>query len=203
MKTKSILSILAALAVVLFLSQCGGSRTEEVEGDDETGHASTSDEVIPPSAPQFAVDKTFQDQLVRVLDGYLTIKDAFVASDPAAVNAAANRLKVVLKSVETSALSGTALNDWANYSNNMTMAVAEITGSTDIEVQRTAFSALSENLYKSIKAYGLGGVTTYYVFCPMAFNDQGGYWLSNSQEIRNPYFGDKMLSCGRVTEELN
>ena len=42
----------------------------------------------------------------------------------------------------------------------------------------------------------------YKQFCPMAFNDQGGYWLSNSKEVRNPYFGDKMLKCGMVKVTL-
>jgi hypothetical protein len=36
----------------------------------------------------------------------------------------------------------------------------------------------------------------------MARNNQGGFWLSDDEEIRNPYFGDKMLTCGSVTEKL-
>ncbi|MBT7306171.1 MAG: DUF3347 domain-containing protein, partial [Bacteroidetes bacterium] len=27
--------------------------------------------------------------------------------------------------------------------------------------------------------------------------------LSNSKEIRNPFFGDKMLKCGRIDKEIN
>ena len=30
----------------------------------------------------------------------------------------------------------------------------------------------------------------------MAFNNEGAYWLSDAEQIRNPYFGDKMLTCG-------
>jgi hypothetical protein len=36
----------------------------------------------------------------------------------------------------------------------------------------------------------------------MAFNNTGGFWLSDSKTIRNPYFGDKMLTCGQVRETL-
>jgi Cu(I)/Ag(I) efflux system membrane fusion protein len=36
----------------------------------------------------------------------------------------------------------------------------------------------------------------------MAFNDKGAYWLSDKEAIRNPYFGDKMLTCGSVEETL-
>jgi Cu(I)/Ag(I) efflux system membrane fusion protein len=34
----------------------------------------------------------------------------------------------------------------------------------------------------------------------MANDDVGGYWFSESEEIRNPYFGDEMLLCGEVKE---
>lgn len=32
--------------------------------------------------------------------------------------------------------------------------------------------------------------------CPMA--GENGDWLQTSEEVRNPYFGSKMLSCGKV-----
>jgi hypothetical protein len=78
----------------------------------------------------------------------------------------------------------------------------EIQASTDIEAQRKAFSSLSDNLYKSVKAFGLGGTEAFYDYCPMAFNNEGAYWLSDQQQIKNPYFGDKMLTCGSVKEKL-
>jgi hypothetical protein len=36
----------------------------------------------------------------------------------------------------------------------------------------------------------------------MAFNNKGAYWISSSKDILNPYFGDKMLKCGRVDSEV-
>ena len=44
--------------------------------------------------------------------------------------------------------------------------------------------------------------TVYKQYCPMAFNNTGAYWFSNSKEIFNPYFGEKMLKCGRVEAEI-
>ena len=64
------------------------------------------------------------------------------------------------------------------------------------------FSTLSDNLYKSVKAFGIGGTDAFYEYCPMAFNNEGGYWLSDNEKIVNPYFGDKMLNCGEVKEKL-
>jgi hypothetical protein len=36
----------------------------------------------------------------------------------------------------------------------------------------------------------------------MAFDNKGAHWLSNNPEIKNPYFGKKMLECGEVTDTL-
>ena len=34
------------------------------------------------------------------------------------------------------------------------------------------------------------------VFCPMAFNNKGAYWVQKTGEIVNPYHGMMMLHCG-------
>jgi Cu(I)/Ag(I) efflux system membrane fusion protein len=34
----------------------------------------------------------------------------------------------------------------------------------------------------------------------MAFNNKGAYWLSETKEITNPYFGASMLACGEVKQ---
>jgi Cu(I)/Ag(I) efflux system membrane fusion protein len=39
-------------------------------------------------------------------------------------------------------------------------------------------------------------------YCPMAFGNRGAYWLTPHKTIRNPYFGEEMLRCGEIKEEL-
>jgi len=189
------------LASLIFFTQCGGPKSGETQVE-EADVVASPDSTVIAGEPLFTVDATFQEQLVRTFQAYIKVKNAFVASDPALVKTEARNLKAILKAIDVKMLSGPALNDWSNYVNNIDMSLVEILGTDDIEAQRSSFSALSDNLYKSIKAYGLGTATAYYDFCPMAFNDQGAYWLSDNKEIRNPYFGDKMLTCGRVAEEL-
>ena len=44
---------------------------------------------------------------------------------------------------------------------------------------------------------------TFYVqHCPMANDNNGADWLSKEKEIKNPYYGDKMLKCGMVSETI-
>ncbi len=205
MKIKSLLIATLYSAVTVFaLSNCSAKKEEvsQEESHDESMHAS-SEEVPAATAPQFQVDAAFQQQLSGVFTSYVSLKDAFVATDAAAAKTAAAKTQESLSKVDMMLLTGVAHNDWMTYSGGLAAALKEIQSSEDIEAQRTAFSKVSDNLYKSIKAYGLGGAEAYYEFCPMAFNNEGGYWLSEVSEIRNPYFGDKMLKCGSVQEKLN
>ncbi|MBC6491569.1 hypothetical protein BC349_10955 [Flavihumibacter stibioxidans] len=60
---------------------------------------------------------------------------------------------------------------------------------------------LSNSFYELVKNFG-GGRTLYHAHCPMANNNQGALWLSESMEIKNPYFGSEMLTCGSIEEQI-
>lgn len=210
MKIKSILfSLLFAATAFAFLANCSGNKKEDLtesheghEGHDEKEHASGAATAADAGEPQFQVDGKFQEQLASVFTSYVALKDALVTSDAAKAKTEATEAKDALAKVDMKLLSGAAHNDWMSYLSPIQTSLKEIESSTDLEAQRKSFSTLSDNLYKSIKAFGLGGKQAFYEFCPMAFNNEGGYWLSDQEQIRNPYFGDKMLTCGEVKEKL-
>jgi len=77
----------------------------------------------------------------------------------------------------------------------------EISKADDIGKQRELFSQLTEKVEPIFKVSIEGG-EIYKQFCPMAFEGKGGYWISDASEIRNPYYGNKMLTCGKVTETI-
>jgi hypothetical protein len=176
------------------------------QADEHTGHDHGDDTTAATSekaaSPQFQVSADFQKQLANVFTSYVGMKDAFVSSDAGKVKQESEKVSDALAKVDMKLLEGSAHNDWMNYLAPMQKSLSAIENSDGIETQRKEFSTVSDNLYKSIKAYGLGGTEAFYEFCPMAFNNEGGYWLSDSDEIRNPYFGDAMLTCGSVQERL-
>jgi Cu(I)/Ag(I) efflux system membrane fusion protein len=57
-------------------------------------------------------------------------------------------------------------------------------------------------LISAIQIFGINQ-TVYSQFCPMADNNNGADWLSLEKQISNPYFGDKMLRCGRTKQTIN
>lgn len=78
----------------------------------------------------------------------------------------------------------------------------DMASTQNIEDIRKGFEVIDEWMLKKIEGNIESG-TIYRQYCPMAFNDTGAYWLSPDKKILNPYFGDKMLRCGRVDSEIN
>ena len=149
------------------------------------------------------VSMDFTMQLNTVFDQYIVLKNAFVQSDVKKVKLAAQKVQQALANVDMKLLSGDAHMLWMDLSNNLDKQIKIIPASEKIEEQRIAFSVFSDQFYKAIKAFGLMGKTAYYQFCPMAFNNKGANWLSESKTVRNPYFGEKMMDCGETKETLN
>lgn len=189
-------------AVLLFsvVVGCGDKKHGDAHTHEE--HATSNNEEIVATEAQFQVDETFQKQLSEVFDQYIKLKEAFVESEVELVKKETTALSQAVAKVDMKLLTGAAHNDWMTFLSPIQKSLNEIQASMDLEEQRRSFSTLSDNLYKSIRAFGLGGKEAYYEYCPMAFNNEGAYWLSDQEKIRNPYFGDKMLTCGMVKEKL-
>ncbi|TPN87298.1 DUF3347 domain-containing protein [Aquimarina algicola] len=131
-----------------------------------------------------SAELTFNDNKVgKQFQHYIHLKTALVNSD---FNEAQSGAKMLMGNTDDADLKG---------------MLSKISETNDIEVQRTIFSDVTEKM-TDVVAESLSSGEVYKQFCPMAFNNKGGYWLSKEEEIRNPYFGNKMLKCGKVTETL-
>ena len=149
-----------------------------------------------------SVDPKFSKQLAELLQPYLQVKDALVASNLESASTQINNVASALAKVDMSLLKGDAHMKWMENLNRMNESVKMIKASKNIEEQRVSFSQLTEALYASIKVFNITGLQSYYQFCPMAFDNKGAFWISRDEQIRNPYFGEQMLRCGETKETL-
>ncbi len=99
-------------------------------------------------------------------------------------------------------LEGKAHMEWMKGLDDLKKNPVTIKGTTDIALQRKYFAGFSQNFYQRIKTFGINTGDIYYQYCPMALDNQGTYWLNDIREIHNPYFGEKMETCGSVKEVL-
>ncbi len=156
----------------------------------------------------------FNQSVQAALDAYYSMSEAFVNWDTVAIATQGNQLKTALDSlkieelkVDTTGIYESALDPLANAKNE----VANILKEPSIDQKRTALNNLSENLRLLFIVVKYDQGKLYWQECPMAFGeDQPGYWLSKTDEVRNPYLGNKhpkykdgMLNCGGPKDTIN
>ncbi|RIV74298.1 efflux RND transporter periplasmic adaptor subunit [Flagellimonas aequoris] len=149
-------------------------------------------------AMELSLSTSFQEQFVKALPSYLELKDALVASDAEKVSAFAKATSEKMKAITQTNLDK-MLKSHLSKSIEMLDAIAS---NSDLENQRSHFVILNENLVAIVM--NLEGLddTLYVQKCPMANDNEGAVWLSLEEEIRNPYYGDAMLTCGSVIDSL-
>ena len=153
-----------------------------------------------PVSKALAVPEAFQEQLTTLADRYFKIKNALVASDVAAARTAAGNFLQALNNVDMSLLDGNTHARWMKLLPALRLNAEAIQKNQDIEKQRIAFSPLSDLMIEAVELFGINKDVAYKQSRPMVFGDQGAFWLSEQKEIRNPYFGQSMLSCGDTEE---
>jgi Cu(I)/Ag(I) efflux system membrane fusion protein len=130
------------------------------------------------------------------------MKNAFVATDAKQGSEAAKTLLSELPLIDMSLLKGDAHLYWMEQLSAIQEHSEKISELEDVEEQRKQFDFLSQALIKTIKVFGVADDSLYVEHCPMAFDNTGADWLSEESEIRNPYFGDKMMKCGIVKDTI-
>mgnify|MGYP005749406473 CR=1 FL=1 len=153
-----------------------------------------------PATERMEVPEAFQNQFTAVVDQYYTLKNALVASDVKAANKAADKLILAINKVDMSLLDGSTHAKWMQLLPGLKRHAEAIKQGTKLEQQRTAFSPLSDHLIDAVETFGTNKDVVYKQKCPMAMNDKGAFWLSEQKDIRNPYFGEAMLTCGETTQ---
>ncbi len=149
-----------------------------------------------------AAPQAFKQQLGSAIEAYLRLKDALVATDAETAAAKATSFTNEVEKISSEALAGDALAYWRQQRGALIAHGKNIAKSGEVSEQRTQFDFLSQTLIKTVKAFGAAEQTYYVQHCPMAFDWEGADWISDVEEIRNPYFGDEMLTCGTVEETL-
>ena len=152
------------------------------------------------AASKNRIPETFRSGLGEIYHAYIELKESLVASSFTSANKTAGKILLSIKNVNMNDLQQDDGRKWLEWLEELDKNSRIIEASADIILQRQAFSALTQSLTSSIRYFGLNNDKVYYQYCPMAFNNKGDYWLSDTEEIRNPYFGDEMLTCGNVEE---
>ena len=137
-----------------------------------------------------------------IINNYLALKDALVQEDSKGAAGFGKKLFDDFAKFDFSAQSKQQQKEVTEIIEDASEHAKHISeNSKDIAHQREHFEILSKDIKDLVIITG-SDRTLYQAFCPMYNNNKGGAWLSASKEIRNPYFGSKMLKCGSIQQEI-
>jgi len=173
-------------------SECGMELTEPV-----TQALTAPDEVKTEAAPMskslFSID--------AILNNYLKLKNALTKDDSKGAAEAGKELYSTLKNTKTDKIEDKFKKEYTDITEDAKEHVEHIAdNSGKISHQREHFAMLSKDVNDLIKIFGTDK-KIYRDYCPMYDQGKSGYWISETKDIKNPYYGSEMLTCGGITNE--
>ena len=205
---KQLISVLS-IGILLFTACNSSTKKNEHEGhdmnnmnEDSTKHAASKvDKEVTTVTVTFSnIDANATASINEIVGHYLHIKEALTNDNGSDAANAAKAMETVINKMDKSLFTADQKKVYDKFSDDLKEHAEHIGKSgSEIYYQRSHFSMMSEDVYDLVKAFG-GGRTIYHDHCPMYNEGKGAIWLSESKEIRNPYYGNKMMTCGTVEE---
>ena len=142
------------------------------------------------------------EEVKGLVASYLQLKNALAKDNSNDAATAGKALADGFGKFDKSALTAAqkkSFTDIADDAHEMSEHIGESTGK--LPHQREHFDMLSKDMYDLVKLFG-AGQPLYVDHCPMYNDKKGAIWLSEIKEIKNPYMGLGMSTCGNIKEEL-
>lgn len=175
----------------------GTISTEHDHGGNQVQNSTYSSEYN--IGKSISINNNAKASLQPLYDEYFAMKDALTNDDLKAAKKYGSNMLKALENIDMKLFKGDSHNFWMNQNNDIKKAMEHIEHFKKIEEVRNAFQPVSKSMVMLSNTYKPLGKDIFVQYCPMADNNKGANWLSLSKEIKNPYFGKAMHSCGEVT----
>jgi len=169
----------------------GASKTMEMDHDDH------SDET-----KLFTISNDAKISLTPLYTSYLALKESLVNDDFENSIKEGEKMKTALSKINMSLFEGEIRNLWMKYSMSIEKSIEVLASAKTIDEARKPFKPLSGSMIQLSKSFNPFDKTLYLQHCPMADDFNGADWLSEEKNIKNPYYGASMLTCGEVTDTI-
>ncbi|QIY83167.1 DUF3347 domain-containing protein [Chryseobacterium sp. NEB161] len=140
--------------------------------------------------------------IAPIVKDYLVLKNALVADNDRAAANAGKQLFANLNKVDMKTIPANKHKEFMDIFENAKENAEHIGDNAGkIDHQREHLASLSKDVSDLIALFG----TTqklYQDYCPMYNDGKGAVWISEAKAIKNPYYGNQMLTCGSVKKEF-
>ena len=186
--------IFSFLAAVIILAACGNNEQKT----DETKKTSDTTAVAGDTTISTAGTAN-SDEIVA---SYLELKNALAADDSREAARAAKKLNNLIGDFGSASLTAEQKTVYEKVKAEAEEHSSHISDNGDnIKHQRSHFEMLTFDVLDLVRVVK-PGQALYLDHCPMYNDKKGAVWLSETKEIKNPYYGKEMLTCGTIREEI-
>lgn len=148
------------------------------------------------------IDAAAATSLNEIVNHYLHIKNALTNDDGSEAANGGRAMEQAMHKMDKSLLSADQRKVYDDIAEDLEEHAEHIGKNGDnVKHQREHFSMMSQDVYDLVKAFG-AGKALYEDRCPMYNEGKGAIWLSEMKEIKNPYYGSKMITCGNVEQVI-
>ena len=199
--------VLFAISIILFVITACKDNDKPSQKDDTSKINTDTAKIIPADTTKIPgvthsfnnVNPRLAPSVKAIVDHYLHIKNALVNNSGSEAAAGGKEMAAVINTIDKSLLTADQKKVYGDIEDDLKENAEHISkNSGDIEHQREHFTMMSEEVYYLVKTFG-GGQVLYLDHCPMANDNKGAMWLSETKEVKNPYFGGKMNECVKVS----
>jgi len=179
--------IISIAIVVSILVACKSNKPDESKNT----KTSSSIEEIKNTGP-----------IEEIIVAYLDLKNSLAEDNSSSASKAGKLLEAAFKNFDKTGLPAAERKIFEDVEEDARENAEHIVeNSRNIAHQRGHFELLSKDIYDLVKVFGSGRALYKYV-CQSYNNGKGAFWISETNEIKNPYLGKTLPDCGTITEEI-
>jgi Cu(I)/Ag(I) efflux system membrane fusion protein len=169
------------------------------------GHDGGSEKPAEKTAAKKNVEvpASFREHLRPLYEAYAAIHEALGADDLGSALEAYGQFAGAVGGVDMTDLEGHPHMVWMDLSQRLSDSAVLGREADTLTKTREAFGSLSKEMIALASQFGPPPHQELaQIYCPMAFGGKGGAWLQTGENVRNPYFGSKMSSCGEIQKRF-
>jgi hypothetical protein len=213
-KLKTTIGILLMTLFILTAVSCKEVRKDGINTEENHSEMKSDDGHDHSTMVESGMDNTTSDsshemmgnddqktsKSTMIVDSYLQIKNALVEDNKKEAAKAGKMMLTAFSNFDMTKLTEEQHKEYMEILESANEHAEHIVKSP-IDHQREHFEVLGTDIKDLIALVG-SEKTLYQDFCPMYNDGKGAMWLSEFKEIKNPYYGSKMLTCGSIQKEL-
>jgi Cu(I)/Ag(I) efflux system membrane fusion protein len=142
----------------------------------------------------FAGTEKFDAQMQKVVEPYLKIQELLALDSTNGVAELAKKIVAASKKLDTKTITGEHANHFTSIPSDLNRAAEELSKAKDLKSARAHFKEISQAL--AVWAGVSKPKDINVMYCPMAKAN----WLQKESKVHNPYYGQEMLSCGKIVK---